>query len=191
MDMKTCTECYTEKPLSEYYKDNSKPDGLRIYCKACIKAKSSKYYAESEHYKQNKDKRYAYVRNHYKQNRDKYIAYGKQYQKTRRAEDRMYALISSLRCRISNLMNGRCKSKRTLEIIGLPLNEFKAYLEGQWSEGMSWSNYGYGEGKWVIDHKQPLASATSEDEMIALNHHTNLQPMWWRDNVIKGDRAEH
>lgn len=35
--MKTCSKCKVEKELSEYYKDNKKPDGLRYECKDCKK----------------------------------------------------------------------------------------------------------------------------------------------------------
>ena len=51
---------------------------------------------------------------------------------------------------------------------------------------MSWDNYGQ-EG-WVIDHIYPLSKAKSEDELYRLNHYTNLQPLWWYDNLMKSDK---
>ena len=33
--MKICTKCKTEKELSEYYKEQNKPDGLQNHCKSC------------------------------------------------------------------------------------------------------------------------------------------------------------
>ena len=51
---------------------------------------------------------------------------------------------------------------------------------------MNWNNWGMGDDKWVIDHRIPLAIATTEDEIYKLNHYTNLQPMWWRENLEKG-----
>jgi hypothetical protein len=51
---------------------------------------------------------------------------------------------------------------------------------------MNWSNYGWGESKWVIDHILPIDSAKNEPEIYKINHHTNLQPMWWRENMVKG-----
>ncbi len=33
--MKTCPNCQTEKPRSEFYNNRSKPDGLQDYCKPC------------------------------------------------------------------------------------------------------------------------------------------------------------
>jgi hypothetical protein len=46
---------------------------------------------------------------------------------------------------------------------------------------MSWENYGKYNGDfnygWDIDHKIPLSSVNTEDEIIKLNHYTNLQPL--------------
>ena len=46
---------------------------------------------------------------------------------------------------------------------------------------MSWNNHGkynkelnYG---WDIDHIIPVSSATSEEQLIKLNHYSNLQPL--------------
>lgn len=35
---KTCSKCKTEKSKSEFYVNNSNPDGLQSYCKECVKA---------------------------------------------------------------------------------------------------------------------------------------------------------
>ena len=49
---------------------------------------------------------------------------------------------------------------------------------------MNWKNYGNPRDgifdiskTWDIDHIIPLDSATSEEEIIKLNNHTNLQPL--------------
>jgi hypothetical protein len=53
---------------------------------------------------------------------------------------------------------------------------------------MSWENHGmYG---WHIDHIIPLASAKDEDEIYKLCHYTNLQPLWWFDNLSKGSKMD-
>lgn len=41
-------------------------------------------------------------------------------------------------------------------------------------------------GEWEMDHKTPLASAKTEEEIIKLNHYTNFQPLWRFDNRSKG-----
>ena len=50
---------------------------------------------------------------------------------------------------------------------------------------MSWENH----GEWHIDHKKPLASAKTEEELKKLCHYTNLQPLWALDNIRKGAKT--
>lgn len=46
---------------------------------------------------------------------------------------------------------------------------------------MTWENRGMYNGElnygWDIDHKIPLATAINEEDIIRLNHYTNLQPL--------------
>jgi hypothetical protein len=44
----------------------------------------------------------------------------------------------------------------------------------------------YGKNGWHIDHIIPLSSASTEKEIIKLCHYSNLQPLWWDDNIRKG-----
>ena len=53
-------------------------------------------------------------------------------------------------------------------------------------ERMSWENHG--AKTWHIDHIIPLASAKTEEEVFLLCHYTNLQPLWWSDNLSKGSK---
>lgn len=34
--MKHCTRCQNDKPISDYYKDKNKKDGLQQWCKSCV-----------------------------------------------------------------------------------------------------------------------------------------------------------
>ncbi len=77
---------------------------------------------------------------------------------------------------------GLKKSKRTEEIIGISYDEFYKYLEGLFAPWMSWNNAGrYKKGKrqqgWDIDHIIPISTATTEEDIIRLNHYTNMQPL--------------
>ena len=82
------------------------------------------------------------------------------------------------------LIKNITKRNKTFEIVGCTPDELKNYLEGLFVDVMSWDNYGlYG---WHIDHKIPLSSANTEEELLSLCHFTNLQPMWAQDNLKKG-----
>lgn len=48
METKVCTKCGVEKPLDQFAKNSSKPDGLSPQCKEC----KHKYY--EEYYKKHK-----------------------------------------------------------------------------------------------------------------------------------------
>lgn len=62
-------------------------------------------------------------------------------------------------------------------------------MERQFKPGMSWDNYGqYG---WHIDHIKPLARFDLRDPVQVKQawHYTNLQPLWWHENLAKSDAA--
>ena len=59
-----------------------------------------------------------------------------------------------------------------------------AHLSNMFLDGMSFDNY----GEWHIDHIVPLVTAKTEEEVIKLNHYTNLQPLWAKDNLSKGGK---
>jgi len=85
--MKVCSKCKTEKPLSEFYNDSSKKDGLGNSCKNCNKARYIKYRKNNKtkiHKKNKIDKienPWKYCLYHIKQrcnnkNNHKYYCYG-------------------------------------------------------------------------------------------------------------------
>lgn len=77
------------------------------------------------------------------------------------------------------------KSKGTSEILGESFEVVKKHIERQFQKGMTWENHGVGIDKWNIDHKIPLSSAKTEQDLLILCHYTNLQPLWAKDNLRK------
>jgi hypothetical protein len=68
------------------------------------------------------------------------------------------------------------------KILGCSWEHLKAHIEGQFLPGMSWEN----RGEWHVDHKIPLASAKTPEEVEELCKWHNLQPLWKEDNLKKG-----
>lgn len=101
--------------------------------------------------------------------------------------------IFALKIRIRNLIgvtfrrNGYSKKSKTHELLGCDWAMFKSHIERQFHNGMNWDN----RGEWHIDHITPIATAKNEQEVMMLNHFTNLRPMWAKDNLAKGDQITY
>ena len=97
-----------------------------------------------------------------------------------------------LRKRVNKIVKRENKSKRTAEMLGMDYDAFIAYIEAQWTEGMTWANHGRGRGKWNIDHIRPCASfdLTNAEHIAECFHHSNMRPMWAIENIRKGDMWE-
>lgn len=105
------------------------------------------------------------------------------------------ALSQSLRIRLHHALRGAYKNGSAVRDLGCTIAELRVSLERQFQEGMTWQNYGAGPGRWCIDHIFPLSRArlTDREQLLRVCHYTNLQPLWWGDNVRKGARipGEH
>ena len=77
--------------------------------------------------------------------------------------------------------NNYGKRSKTFEILGCSFEEIKFYLESKFLPWMNWDNRGLYNGTegygWDIDHIIPLSSAQTEEELLKLNHFSNLQPL--------------
>lgn len=71
-------------------------------------------------------------------------------------------------------------------IIGCTPRELRIHLESKFISGMTWDNYGF--HGWHIDHKVPISSGHTDDELNSLCHYTNLQPLWEGDNLRKTNK---
>lgn len=105
-------------------------------------------------------------------------------------------MAANLRCRLGLILRGNKKSAPMLAYLGCSVGELRAHLESKFRDGMTWDNYG--KVGWHIDHKRPLASfqlinadgAINEEALRAALHFTNLQPLWYWENVAKSDNLE-
>ena len=183
-----CKRCEEEKSEEEFYRNQGK-------CKKCLAA-----IAKERYHKDNSKKR-GYHRQYYLKNKEKIKAYSKQYKKDnpdkKRQHKRNYRknnIGERLRRSQSKMIkktlgkSGASKCGSTSKYLGCDPATLKNHLETQFQPGMNWENRGtYG---WHIDHIRPLASfdLTKEEEQLKAFHYTNLQPLWWYDNIAKGDK---
>jgi hypothetical protein len=84
-------------------------------------------------------------------------------------------------------MRGIKKTVSFSKSIGKKSEALKEYLESKFLPGMTWENYGI-DG-WHIDHIRPCSSfdLNNPEELKKINHYSNLQPLWAKDNLAKGD----
>jgi hypothetical protein len=131
-------------------------------------------------------------------NREKARAWGRKYGKVHRAKlmdklrdkrrsDPMFRLKDAIRGSIRAYLGSR-KTRRgsTFEIVGCTPDFLREHLERQFKSGMTWENYG---SHWHVDHRIPLASGRSPEEIKGLSHWTNLQPLEALENLIKSDKV--
>lgn len=204
MEKKICKKCQEEKNLCEFYKQKRNKDG---HWNTCIPCEKNKYKENSELIKnrvseyrnRNKDKISESKKKHYYLNREKILEQKKIYgiknrpNKNKKMLEQYHTnpkfkLLNNLRTRMRLFLksNNLKKHNKTIEILGAEPEIIKTYIENQFTEGMSWDNYGfYG---WHIDHIIPLSSAKDENEIYKLCHYTNLQPLWAKDNIMKGKK---
>ena len=95
------------------------------------------------------------------------------------------------------------KNSKTQTNLGCSFEEFKKHIEVLWSHPnnldqngniwMNWENMGNPKDgifepnkTWDIDHIIPSSSALTEDDVIRLNHYTNLHPLCsYKNRFIK------
>lgn len=129
-------------------------------------------------------------REYYAKNKDRIIAQHRDYERTRRKEDAGFRCEKLLKNRIVEVLKRQraVKSSRVKELIGCDRNCLVAWIESKFQDGMTWQNHGY--NGWHIDHIRPCASFDLSDveQQKQCFHYTNLQPLWAKDNQIKGNK---
>lgn len=186
----------TQKAYCEANKDKIK-EAKKAYHEA-NKEKRRAYYeankdkikeAKKAYYQANKDKIKEAKKAYYEANKDKINTRHAIYCSTRRKTDELFAMRRGLgtRMRMALTAKGFKKKSKTADMLGCDIHTFKRHIEKQFTKGMSWNN----RSEWHLDHIVPCASANTEDELIKLFHYTNIQPLWAKENMSKGDSMPH
>jgi hypothetical protein len=173
-----CKDCQSIK--NEVYRKNKKE---------IIKAKRDKVYNDPEGRKNIR----TYQKEYYDKNRETLLpALLKRQKKNKNKRneryrikyntDPKYKLKHNIKRAILKGLHGQTKKSRTLEILGCSIDEFKKHIESKWENWMNWKNYGkYKKGMknygWDLDHIIPISTANTPEEIMKLNHYTNIQPL--------------
>jgi hypothetical protein len=160
---KFCSKCGVEKPILEYQLNTKSPDGHRPSCKECD-AKTNKIKSSRLETKTKRKKRQA----------------------ERVSTDVQFKLAKNLRSRMGTAIKRVFKAGSAVRDCGCSMEFLRNYLEAKFLPGMAWENWGV-KG-WHIDHIIPLDAfdLTNREQFLTACHYTNLQPLWWQENLSKG-----
>lgn len=187
---KKCRRCLSLLSVDKFCINKRSLDGYSAYCKKCSRMIGKAFYANNRDSERSRRKK-LYLENLdciRKYNRDwrrKHPEVARKYARLKRKTDVGYRIRSNITRRINSVIRSGWKSAHTLELLGCDIKEFLSYIENKFLPGMTWDNYGY--YGWHIDHIKPchLFDLTSSSEQRKCFHYTNLQPLWWQDNLIK------
>ncbi len=203
---KTCTSCGIYGDESLFVKNRNK-------CKSCQKEYHKRY--NVKYYELNKESIKSNSKNYRIDNKEKYQKYNQEYFQhhkenikkknklnskkirehrrkhyNKRKSDNKFRILINMRNRMSKAIKRKYKCSNTTELISCSIEDLKSHLEQQFSEGMTWDNYG--ARGWHIDHIKPCAAfdLTDQEQQRECFHYTNLQPLWESENCAKGARYE-
>ena len=217
MESKVCSKCKQEKKVCEFGNSKSSKDGLLYCCKKCNNKRSVEYRknnpekvleitrnwtAKNPEWVYNRHKKWRDENRELaneikrdwlnknpekrKQYRENYKPRKREQRKERRNTDPIFNLTNRMRGRLRKylIILNITKTNKTFEIVGCSPQFLKEHLEKQFVDGMTWEN----RSEWHIDHKIPLSSAKTEEELYKLCHYTNLQPLWAEENLKKSNK---
>jgi hypothetical protein len=185
---RTCIKCGETKRLYDFLKQQSGRYGGNV----CRKCEQRKKHLQAKHRNQERRKLKppwippTPLTAEEKRERDR--RYKAKYRASYRADpmNRINRRISETVRRHFRAMKNSKPSGGWNQVVGYSLAELKAHIEAQFTEGMSWENY----GEWHIDHIKPKAAFTflsiSDSEFLECWALSNLQPLWGEENVAKG-----
>ena len=138
---------------------------------------------------ENKDKFKKYKKKYRENHKEMIYEYYSQYRKQREENDYLFKMSHQIRnlIRTSFKRKSCIKANKTEEILGCKMEYFINYLiktyENNYNEKWEWDYLKHTH----IDHVIPLSTSKSKEDIIRLNHYTNLQLLKAEDNMQKSD----
>lgn len=176
------------KQRKEYREKNK--DRIRAKAKEFRQKNKEKIKQDKQkYYQNNKEKIKEYKERNKERTKLQRRKYHVEYEKERKKIDPTYKAVKLTRRRIGHAIK-RLNLKKDKKIgafekrFGCTKESFKRHIEDQFTSVMSWDNWGK---YWQLDHIIPLSCAKTFDEVLMLNHYTNLRPLLSKENTMKAD----
>ena len=173
-------------PSGRKFKGGKSESDKRHYLKN--REKRLQYFSEWQ--KDNQEHRKKYLKEYREKNADDIRKTKRDYERNRKARDPLYKLISNFRTAIYQVLKESNveKNGHYFDILGYTPEELINHLEKQFTEGMTWENY----GEFHVDHKLPISSFNikeiGDEEFMRCWCLDNLQPMWGEENIRKSNK---
>ena len=175
-----------QKYGAEYYRNN------RIACNERMKnwRLRNKEYNE-KYYQIHKKETQKHNQEYYMKNKEKIIKQQRQYEKNRRIENPKYKLNKNISRSIRYSLNNKKENIHWESLVDFTLKDLIKHLEKQFTQEMSWDNYG---SYWHIDHEIPK-SVFNFDSYNQLDFKRcwalkNLRPLEKTRNIKKQDKID-
>lgn len=181
--IKICKHCNLSLNYNYFYKNKTAKDGYRNICKTCFCDSKLSYYQKNN--KEIRLKKDLYRKDNVEKVR---FSTNKYYSKRLKTDD-LFKLSHNLRSLLNKSLKRGNTSKhtKTISTLGCSFEDFKVYIEKQFTSDLTWNNYG---PYWSIDHICPCNQAQNEEELTKLQHYINLRPMktfGYGGNIHKSD----
>ena len=193
-EKRRCSICNEIKKLDLFPNDFSGKCffGIKSYCKKCAHEKWRVPRSKTEEYKVKKsieDKKY--------RENPRVAQMIRERQKERYYTEIQFKLKLAIRNRINQVLKRKNHKKIDSAVAGLgcSVEDLMTHLEERFhvnpdtGEVMTWENHA--KRGWHIDHIKPLSSFNleNEEEFKEACNFKNLQPLWWKENLSKGNKT--
>jgi hypothetical protein len=164
--VKHCKFCDKSKKLNEFANNKLCILGVSNKCKECTRN---------------------YRKNYNKINKVKILEYNINFNKTYNSK---WAKLNPHIIKWRDCLKSTLKYKetnkitKTVNLLGYTHQQFKEHIENQFTKGMTWDSI-------HVDHKIPLTWFKKETPISIINHLSNLQPLFAKDNISKSNNFSH
>lgn len=168
---KICSKCKMEYDMTNFYHNKKDKSGYDPWCKSCCKENVLKYYNNNKEKSSIKHKEYYRLNATYRKKQ----VYS--YKRKRMKCDSIYKIRQNISIIINHVLKNRgyTKTSKTFDILGCTYEELLIHLGPK------------PDGEIHLDHICPCSQAQNEEELIKLQHYSNLRWLPASTNLTKSD----